>query len=278
MKLGFVDLNLSELAGAGLTVKRCLLEGYKGNTHHRQDNSTLKVSIDTSLISGDPLFKRPSVSTFYTPVNPNETNHNHAASHINIQQNQDHMMLNTDSHMDPGIIMRDTKMDSVERRRTLQPLDGLTSGHSASDVMIESQRVDSTRVDPENLIKELVATNLAQNTQNINSSSNNSNHTKSVIVTDGKSSPADGNNPNVIMMGGTEYHVEHNNGDEDDESGLQLFIEKNGTVRIGNKISGSTGGINSIISSAAAAATVNNSYTTSTAATSSLKYDKNKYD
>ncbi|KAM9720275.1 EEIG family member 2-like [Menidia menidia] len=57
-KLGFADLNLSEFAGSGSTVRRCLLEGY--NTKKtRQDNSILKVVITTQLMSGDPCFKTP---------------------------------------------------------------------------------------------------------------------------------------------------------------------------------------------------------------------------
>ena len=54
-KLGFADIDLAEFAGAGLTTRRYLLEGY--DTKHRQDNSTLKVSIDMTLLSGDPCFK-----------------------------------------------------------------------------------------------------------------------------------------------------------------------------------------------------------------------------
>uniref|UniRef100_A0A3B5BBP1 Protein FAM102B-like n=1 Tax=Stegastes partitus TaxID=144197 RepID=A0A3B5BBP1_9TELE len=41
-KLGFADLNLSEFAGSGSTVRRCLLEGYD-TKNTRQDNSILKV-------------------------------------------------------------------------------------------------------------------------------------------------------------------------------------------------------------------------------------------
>ncbi|XP_061588127.1 EEIG family member 2-like isoform X2 [Cololabis saira] len=57
-KLGFADLNLSEFAGSGSTVRRCLLEGYD-TKNTRQDNSILKVVITTQLMSGDPCFKRP---------------------------------------------------------------------------------------------------------------------------------------------------------------------------------------------------------------------------
>jgi hypothetical protein len=73
LKLGFIDLDLAEFAGAGLTGKRYLLEGYN-NKHHRQDNSTLKIKIEMSLVSGDPLFKRPTktTSSFYTPLFPSD--------------------------------------------------------------------------------------------------------------------------------------------------------------------------------------------------------------
>lgn len=66
-KLGFVDVDLAEFAGCGLTSKMYLLEGYKDTKIHRQDNSTLKVQVDCNLIKGDPLFKRPSKSnsSFY---------------------------------------------------------------------------------------------------------------------------------------------------------------------------------------------------------------------
>lgn len=54
-KLGFVDLNLAEYAGAGVTYKKALLEGY--DAKHRQDNSMLKYSIVMNMLFGDVLFK-----------------------------------------------------------------------------------------------------------------------------------------------------------------------------------------------------------------------------
>ncbi|XP_044761345.1 uncharacterized protein LOC123318709 isoform X2 [Coccinella septempunctata] len=59
-KLGFVDLNLAEYAGAGITYKKALLVGY--DARHRQDNSMLKFSIAMNMLSGDVLFKVPSPS------------------------------------------------------------------------------------------------------------------------------------------------------------------------------------------------------------------------
>ncbi|XP_057658468.1 uncharacterized protein LOC130895262 isoform X2 [Diorhabda carinulata] len=71
-KLGFVDLNLAEYAGAGLIHKKALLEGY--DARHRQDNSMLKFKIELNMISGDILFKAPSPSLKHKQVNVEETN------------------------------------------------------------------------------------------------------------------------------------------------------------------------------------------------------------
>lgn len=54
-KLGFVDLNLAEFAGAGETSRKALLEGY--DNRRRQDNSMLRFSIKMNMLSGDILFK-----------------------------------------------------------------------------------------------------------------------------------------------------------------------------------------------------------------------------
>lgn len=56
-KLGFVDTNLSEFAGAGFASQRYLLEGY--DSKRRLDNSLLKVNVCMTLLSGDPCFKVP---------------------------------------------------------------------------------------------------------------------------------------------------------------------------------------------------------------------------
>ncbi|XP_064649165.1 early estrogen-induced gene 1 protein-like isoform X4 [Lineus longissimus] len=64
-KLGFADINLAEYAGSGLKTKRFLLEGY--DSKHRQDNSMLKVTIDMTLLSGDPCFKVPDSKQVHLP-------------------------------------------------------------------------------------------------------------------------------------------------------------------------------------------------------------------
>ncbi|XP_018334513.1 protein FAM102B isoform X3 [Agrilus planipennis] len=69
-KLGFVDLNLAEFAGAGETSRKALLEGY--DTRRRQDNSMLKFSIKMNMLAGDVLFKVPSPSLKHKPVTSEE--------------------------------------------------------------------------------------------------------------------------------------------------------------------------------------------------------------
>ncbi|XP_015374290.1 PREDICTED: protein FAM102A isoform X2 [Diuraphis noxia] len=66
-KLGFTDVNLAELAGAGLSSRRCLLEGYD-TRHHRQDNSMLRISVSMNMLSGDILFKVPTSALNQTPT------------------------------------------------------------------------------------------------------------------------------------------------------------------------------------------------------------------
>ncbi|XP_072220164.1 EEIG family member 2-like [Leuresthes tenuis] len=73
-KLGFADLNLSEFAGSGSTVRRCLLEGYD-TKNTRQDNSILKVVITTQLMSGDPCFKTPPSTAMTVGIPHAEAEH-----------------------------------------------------------------------------------------------------------------------------------------------------------------------------------------------------------
>ncbi|XP_050293145.1 uncharacterized protein LOC126733787 isoform X2 [Anthonomus grandis grandis] len=70
-KLGFVDLNLAEYAGAGLIHKKALLEGY--DMRHRQDNSMLKFRIQLNMIAGDILFKAPSPSLKHKSIPKEDT-------------------------------------------------------------------------------------------------------------------------------------------------------------------------------------------------------------
>ncbi|XP_048472649.1 protein FAM102A-like [Rhincodon typus] len=70
-KLGFVDLNLAEFAGSGMTSRCYILEGYD-TKNTRQDNSILKISISLQLLLGDPCFKTPSPHTALTTIAASE--------------------------------------------------------------------------------------------------------------------------------------------------------------------------------------------------------------
>jgi len=207
VKLGFVDLDLAEFAGAGLTHKRSLLEGYS-NTHHRSDNSTLKVSIEMTLLHGDPLFKRPSraSSSFYAPLptqgtsatvpsdpgTPIDESHPQSLSGSSTKESFTDAVTVEDGVMLPpcvGILpLPGTPLNSAKtvpppntnntnhhdpshsRNSSQQSKGSFASGsgygslstHSRQGSSEVENRVDATRVNPEDIIQELVATNLTQ--------------------------------------------------------------------------------------------------------------------
>ncbi|PIO65168.1 hypothetical protein TELCIR_13176 [Teladorsagia circumcincta] len=57
LKLGFVDINLSEFAGSGVEgmTRSYLLDGY--GLHQRQDNSKVQIKITMTHQSADPFFR-----------------------------------------------------------------------------------------------------------------------------------------------------------------------------------------------------------------------------
>ncbi|XP_046866694.1 autotransporter adhesin BpaC isoform X4 [Drosophila willistoni] len=82
-KLGFIDLNLAEFAGAGLTSRRFLLEGY--DSRHRLDNSMLRVSIKMHMLSGDILFKAPTPNLKSKQNKPSTDDLANAATGVGLQ-------------------------------------------------------------------------------------------------------------------------------------------------------------------------------------------------
>ncbi|XP_037712286.1 uncharacterized protein LOC119548789 isoform X4 [Drosophila subpulchrella] len=82
-KLGFIDLNLAEFAGAGLTSRRFLLEGY--DSRHRLDNSMLRVSIKMHMLSGDILFKAPTPNLKSKQSKPSMDDLSNAATGVGLQ-------------------------------------------------------------------------------------------------------------------------------------------------------------------------------------------------
>ena len=55
-KLGFVDVNLAEYAGAGPSTQRYILQPYESN--HRLDNSIVQLTVNITLREGDTIFQR----------------------------------------------------------------------------------------------------------------------------------------------------------------------------------------------------------------------------
>lgn len=60
-KIGFVDLDLAEYAGAGPSTQRYILQAY--DLHHRLDNSLLQITLNIVLKEGDLVFQRPLTRT-----------------------------------------------------------------------------------------------------------------------------------------------------------------------------------------------------------------------
>jgi len=56
-KIGFVDVDLAEYAGAGPSTQRYILQAYDLN--HRLDNSLLQITLNITLKEGDLVFQRP---------------------------------------------------------------------------------------------------------------------------------------------------------------------------------------------------------------------------
>merc|ERR1719245_628801 len=59
-KLGFVDVNLAEYAGAGPNTRRYILQAY--DSSHRMDNSMVQISMNITLKDGPLIFRRPVTS------------------------------------------------------------------------------------------------------------------------------------------------------------------------------------------------------------------------
>ncbi|XP_059149903.1 early estrogen-induced gene 1 protein-like isoform X6 [Physella acuta] len=176
-KLGYVDLNLAQFAGGGKVTRRYLLEGY--DTKHRQDNSNIKITVELSLISGDPVFKVPS---------------NHSVSQSNSVTGQtDPIDLRPcDNHSEDSLASSSSGFSSLTRRGKMGsqmsdavdmdvPVDGLGHSRSASYASqhsrgsgtpssvgstLERRRkieesgkevvVGATRVDAETLVQQLI--------------------------------------------------------------------------------------------------------------------------
>ncbi|KAK3796994.1 hypothetical protein RRG08_055050 [Elysia crispata] len=181
-KLGYVDLNLAQFAGGGRQSKRYLLEAY--DTKNRQDNSNIKIGVELSLISGDPVFKVPS---------------NHSVAHNQSTTGQ-HTIYSSDpvdlrpcdNHSEDSLASSSSGFSSLTRRGKISDMgdpgdqmstqtDGLGHSRSASYASQQSRgsgtpsslgstlerrrkleesgkevAVGATRVDAEALVQELI--------------------------------------------------------------------------------------------------------------------------
>ncbi|KAK7505099.1 hypothetical protein BaRGS_00003669 [Batillaria attramentaria] len=123
-KLGFVDLNLAQFAGAGQQTRRYLLEGY--DAKHRQDNSNIKIIVELSLIAGDPVFKVPSSFSISQ----------HAESSVSGLSSESGERLPGDDRSEGSVTSRDSSgFSSLTRRGRLecQAPDAFTMEVESSD-------------------------------------------------------------------------------------------------------------------------------------------------
>lgn len=220
-KLGFYDMDIAECAGAGLTCRRCLLEAYP-HSQHRPDNSTLKIWLNVTLMSGDPLFKRPTraSSSFYAPL-PVDMLPQQPDTDLNDEDSVPHLITNglilSHSATKDSLVTSDVIAAAMPAVTPVQPATAATppAGHSRSpsqqskasvgygslpahsrngsdESESAKNRVDATRINPEDVIKELLDTNLP-------------------------TSPAD-EDPT-----------------EEEEVGLQLIVNKDGTMTLASR-------------------------------------------
>lgn len=262
MKLGFVDLDLAEFAGAGLTSKRYLLEGYN-NKSHRQDNSTLSIKIEMSLVIGDPLFKRPTRATasFYTPL----------VTSSNGGGGADGLKLSTvdSSNILPNLA-KNNSQDTPENRSQSSPISLSKSGHHPQGLSLasfpapvaalgsfngqEQQHqglpanlpMDPPQQTPQQLqpFGNHAMTMSEQSNFDIGHSRNSS-----TLSQQSKASTTGNYGPNVesrvdsTRVGANdlvdelfqEFKNEETTGEEEEEVGLQLYVGKDGTATLGSR-------------------------------------------
>ena len=65
-KIGFVDVNLAEYAGAGPSTQRYILQPY--DSSHRLDNSIVQLSVNITLKEGDLIFQRYFFLNFWRQI------------------------------------------------------------------------------------------------------------------------------------------------------------------------------------------------------------------
>ena len=198
LKLGYVDLNLSEFAGSGIQSRKLLLNGY--DTKHRQDNSTLEIAIDMTLVSGDPIYKVPTKPHTCTlqaditaadcqdphPAGPLDDNSESSSGfgsltrkekttdNLEPEPNQDFIKSHSRNDSYASQHSRGSTGYSSQQHSRQSSLGNDNPSHTRSpsagsalqydlkrtkvkDDSIKGRRVDDTRVDPEDLVNDLLS-------------------------------------------------------------------------------------------------------------------------
>lgn len=177
-KIGFVDVDLAEYAGAGPSTQRYILQAY--DQHHRLDNSMVQLTLNITLREGDPVFQRPLTrqqpillpgeeeqSTASLSVNTRNTltmsdlaeENSHTRNSSSTSQPSQAGSVGYSSQSSQTAHSRQSSADSCHARN-------LSAGSSDTGFFgsMEKEkrkkqgnsRIDSGRVDPEEVINELM--------------------------------------------------------------------------------------------------------------------------
>uniref|UniRef100_A0A7N9AYV0 EEIG family member 2a n=1 Tax=Mastacembelus armatus TaxID=205130 RepID=A0A7N9AYV0_9TELE len=172
-KLGFADLNLSEFAGSGSTIRRCLLEGYD-TKNTRQDNSILKIPRKSVSVPEELVAYGHSRSSSYASQNSKISGY--SSNHSSLTDLSHHRSASGGSASTGiGSILEpsDQQAEKGEKEsRTNPPVSAtfhhapehpstpskLLSRHLEKQNSMENQlkRVDATRVDADDIIEKIL--------------------------------------------------------------------------------------------------------------------------
>lgn len=164
VKLGFVDINLSEFAGSGVEgmTRSYLLDGY--GLHQRQDNSKVQIKITMTHQSADPFFRVPFLGGADT-IEDSSLNPYLKASDVEEDEDEDiagafvKMRLSASADVPECCSMAGScsvadecaSMSSDNRRNAQSALRRLSQDRSSAP------RIQSTRIDAGGVIDRMLA-------------------------------------------------------------------------------------------------------------------------
>jgi len=152
-KLGFADINLAEFAGGTPQSRSYLLGEY--NSSARANNALLRVTISMRVKEGDFCFKVPqqSVPTYFEPLLGTEKRDIEPQTEKETYQGE-HSRQSSSS--DSGVVREIASSEYGSLERNSGRNSALSSALILDREKVGSSRVDSTRVDAEILIDELL--------------------------------------------------------------------------------------------------------------------------